>query len=62
MELQAIRYADMVSTMTFAQAVAAYEQYLKNKGSNGLNAEETILDFLGWDVTCRGALETSHCR
>jgi hypothetical protein len=54
MELQAIRYASMVSTMTFAQVVAAHEQYLRNNGSDGLNAEEIILDFLGWDVSTDG--------
>lgn len=48
MELQAIRYAAMVSTMTFAQAVQAYESYLKSIGSN-LDARSSLLSHLGWD-------------
>ncbi|MEO0531100.1 MAG: hypothetical protein AAF266_11090 [Planctomycetota bacterium] len=43
MELQAIRYAAMVSTMTFAKAVQVYEDYL---GSD--DGEDRLLDFLGW--------------
>lgn len=54
MELQAIRYASMISTMTFDQVVVAYEQYLKNNGIGGLNASEVILDFLGWDASTDG--------
>lgn len=49
MELQAIRYAAMVSTMTFQQIVNAHEQYLKRLGKTETNAEEEILAFLGWD-------------
>lgn len=48
MELQAIRYAAMVSTMTFAQAVEAHEEYLRNRDSSQ-NAKEAILKFLSWD-------------
>lgn len=48
MELQAIRYAAMVSTMTFAQAVEAHEEYLRQRGSS-VNAKEAILQFLGWE-------------
>ena len=48
MELQAIRYAAMVSTMTFDRAVDIYERYLEANGSN-TDARATILDFLGWD-------------
>ena len=36
MELQAIRYAAMISTMTFAQAVQAHEEYLRRHGSSSL--------------------------
>ncbi len=48
MELQAIRYAAMVSTMTFEQAVAAHEHYLSSRGHDRA-ARDTILAFLGWD-------------
>ena len=48
MELQALRYAAMVSTMTFAQAVEAHEEYLRQRGSSE-DAKEAILQFLGWE-------------
>ena len=48
MELQALRYAAMVSRMTFDQAVEAHERWLAAKGSEE-DAEKAILDFLGWD-------------
>lgn len=48
MDLQAIRYAAMVSTMTFDQAVDAYEAYLA-KTNSSLDARATILDHLGWN-------------
>lgn len=48
MELQAIRYAAMVSTMTFAQAVEAHEEYLRDRGSTD-NAKDALLRFLGWE-------------
>lgn len=46
-ELQAIRYAAMISTMTFEQAVEAHRRYLAANGING-DARERILSFLGW--------------
>lgn len=48
MELQAIRYAAMVSTMTFERAVAAHANYLSGIGDDQ-DASRHILDFLGWD-------------
>lgn len=48
MELQAIRYAAMVSTMTFAQAVEAHQEYLRQRSSSA-DAKEAILQFLGWE-------------
>jgi hypothetical protein len=48
MDLQAIRYAAMVSTMTFNQAVAAHSGYLAALGRQD-DARAAILDFLGWD-------------
>jgi hypothetical protein len=34
MELQALRYAEMVSTMTFSKIVSVHEAYLKEKFPN----------------------------
>lgn len=48
MELQAIRYAAMVSTMTFDRAVDIYERYLAKTGQT-TDARAAILNFLGWD-------------
>ncbi|MCA9234229.1 MAG: hypothetical protein KDA44_02095 [Planctomycetales bacterium] len=48
MELQALRYAAMVSPMTFEQAVRAHEKFLAKQGRDE-NARERILDFLGWE-------------
>lgn len=53
MELQAIRYAAMVSTMTFAQAVEAHEEYLRQR-SSAADAKEAILQFLGWEDEAGG--------
>jgi hypothetical protein len=49
MELQAIRYAAMVSKMTFADAVAAHSKFLIKNGGDGSEAEGAVLGFLGWD-------------
>jgi hypothetical protein len=48
MELQAIRYAAMVSTMTFDQVASTHEAYLQKIGRPG-DARASILEFLGWD-------------
>lgn len=48
MELQALRYAAMVSTMTFDKAIEVYDDYLrKNNIPDG--AEISLLEFLEWD-------------
>jgi hypothetical protein len=49
MELQSIRYAAMVSTMTFEKAADVFGQYLRKQGKEGQDSKATILDFLGWD-------------
>ncbi len=49
MELQAIRYASMVSPMTFDKAVDAFGEYLSKIGKKDNDPRATILDFLGWD-------------
>ncbi len=48
MDLQAIRYAAMVSTLTFKQATEIFGRYLADNG-NEVNAEERLLEFLGWE-------------
>lgn len=56
MELQALRYAAMVSAMTFERAVEAHRRFLTStdgghdtEGGDGNAAEASILTFLGWD-------------
>jgi hypothetical protein len=46
LELQALRYAAMVSAMTFQQAVAAHAGYLAKKGLEPDTAEARIREFL----------------
>ena len=48
MELQAIRYAAMISTMTFPQMVNAHAKFLGASG-NREQAQGAILGFLGWE-------------
>ena len=48
MELQAIRYAAMVSAMTFERAVDVYSEYLGRIGSE-LDPLSSLLEFLEWD-------------
>ena len=48
MELQAVRYAAMVSHMTFAAAVRAHQAFLEKNEIEG-DAEQRILEHLGWD-------------
>jgi hypothetical protein len=48
MELQAIRYAAMVSRMKFARAVEVFQAYL-DRGQSGQDAKGKLLAHLGWD-------------
>ena len=48
MELQAIRYASMVSTLTFQKATEIYQKHLNAKGLTD-DAETMLLEFLSWD-------------
>jgi hypothetical protein len=48
MELQALRYAAMVSVLTFDEAVQTYERYLAGVGQE-LDARTRILEFLDWE-------------
>jgi hypothetical protein len=49
MELQAIRYAAMVSTMTFDQVVEAYTRYLAQLDRGDVDPRSEILEFLDWE-------------
>ncbi len=49
MELQAIRYAAMVSTMTFDKVVDVYAEFLRKIGSDPDEARTNLLEFLGWE-------------
>ena len=48
MELQALRYAAMVSVMTFRRAVEIFQDYLGSEEKTG-NPENILLDFFEWD-------------
>ena len=48
MDLQAIRYAAMISTLTFDDLVSAYSEYLV-KSESEKDAKSELLAFLGWD-------------
>ena len=48
MDLQAIRYAAMVSNMTFDSAVSAFRRYLYALGKED-DARERLLEFLAWE-------------
>lgn len=50
MDLQGLRYAAMVSSMTFDQAVAAHRDYLRARGRPTEDAEAALLKFLEADV------------
>ncbi len=48
MELQAIRYAAMLSTATFEQVVDIYKRFLETSGQSDKDAERELLYFLDW--------------
>lgn len=49
MELQAIRYASMVSAMTFERAEQIHRTFLTRMGEAAEEAQARILDFLAWE-------------
>lgn len=49
MELQALRYAAMVSSMTFEQLVDTHARYKNKLQPDQITAQIAILDFLGWE-------------
>lgn len=57
MDLQAIRYAAMVSNMTLDQAVSAYAKFLKSAPADEAAARERILSHLAWDKDSEDAHE-----
>ncbi len=48
MELQAIRYAAMISTLTFDKLIPIYSQYLRDNNIEN-DARDSLLDFLDWN-------------
>lgn len=48
MELQALRYAAMISTLTFSKLVNIYDNYIKSRGID-VSARQSLLNFLGLD-------------
>lgn len=48
MELQSIRYAAMISAMTFERVVEVYTEFLNRIGNTG-DARSSLLEFLDWD-------------
>lgn len=49
MELQAVRYASMVSAMTFARAEEIHAEFLMRIGEPAEEARTRMLAFLGWE-------------
>lgn len=60
MELQAIRYASMVSKLTFERAVEIYAQFLKQNGE-AKNAQAELLKFLDWEESDTGEFPSDVC-
>lgn len=54
MELQAVRYAAMVSTMTLAQAVEVYARHRNRLQPDPEAAKAALLEFLGWEDVDEG--------
>lgn len=55
MELQAIRYASMISTMTLERAVEIHAAFLEQIDQMGAEAEARILEFLDWETKDDGS-------
>ena len=49
MELQAIRYASMISAMTFERAIQIHGEFLARMGESGEEARARVLAFLNWE-------------
>ena len=48
MELQALRYAAMISSLTFSRMTQIYEDYLRDDDSER-DAQQDLTNFLDWD-------------
>lgn len=48
MELQALRYAAMISTMTFERLLDVFERYIERNALE-IDASDALLEFLNWD-------------
>ena len=60
MELQAIRYASMVSKLTFERAVEIYAQFLKQNGE-AKDAQAELLKFLDWEESDTAEFPSDVC-
>ena len=49
MELQALRYASMISNMSFKRCVSIFQKYIDSRNFN-LDAEEELINFFDWDM------------
>jgi hypothetical protein len=49
MDLQALRYAAMISSMTFENAENEHQEYLARLGRPEVDARSALLNFLEWD-------------
>ncbi|MBC8987733.1 hypothetical protein H9X96_18370 [Pedobacter sp. N36a] len=53
MELQSLRYASMISTMSFERCVSIFQTYLENRGIPK-NAKDELMTFLDWETPLEG--------
>src|SRR5215469_6528126 len=49
MDLQATRYAAMVSALSFARAIQIHTDFLRATGQDPTDAQSRILEFLDWE-------------
>jgi hypothetical protein len=49
MELQALRYASMISAMSFKKCISVYQKYLNFRNIE-IDAQDSLLSFLEWDT------------
>lgn len=49
MELQALRYASMISTMNFEKCISIFQKYLDQRGIDK-NAKDELMSFLEWEI------------
>jgi hypothetical protein len=49
MELQALRYASMISAMSFKKCISVYQKYLDSRNIE-MDAKDSLLNFLEWDT------------